>query len=85
MHKQIEKIPKEDRKDFYYQTLPLKTVAYGYFKRFSSGLSDIYQFCGEDHRPLLFCENQRGCIGANYYISITKEMDKNNVNYLGTH
>ncbi len=55
LHKHIEKMDKEDKKDFYYQTLPPNTVAYGYFKRFSSGLSDIYQFCGEDHRPLLFC------------------------------
>lgn len=31
----------------------------------------------------MFSENQRGCIGANYYISMTKEMDKNNPAYLG--
>ena len=47
-------------------------MALGYFKRISSGLSEIYQFLGEDHRAILFCENQRGCIGCNYYISLTK-------------
>ena len=31
----------------------------------------------------MFCENQRGSIGANYYISLTKEMDKNSSSYLG--
>lgn len=31
----------------------------------------------------MFCENQRGCIGCNYYISMTKEMDKNKFSYLG--
>ena len=38
---------------------------------------------GEDLRPILFCENKRGCIGCNYYISLTKEMDKNNASYVG--
>lgn len=31
----------------------------------------------------MFSENQRGCIGCNYYISMTKEMDKNSPAYLG--
>ena len=31
----------------------------------------------------MFCENQRGSIGANYYISMTKEMDKKSSAYLG--
>lgn len=34
-------------------------------------------------RVILFCENQRGCIGANYYISMTKDMDKKSPAYLG--
>lgn len=31
----------------------------------------------------MFCENQRGSIGANYYISLTKEMEKKSSAYLG--
>lgn len=34
-------------------------------------------------RNVLFCENQRGCIGANYYLSLTKDMDKKSESYLG--
>jgi hypothetical protein len=54
-----------------------------YFKRYQSGFSEYYQAIGEDQRPIFFCENQRGCIGCNYYISLTKEMDKGNSAYLG--
>jgi hypothetical protein len=38
---------------------------------------------GEDERNLLFCESQWGSLGANYYISLTKEMNKKAESYMG--
>lgn len=50
--------------------------------RVPSGFTDTYRIMlGE--RPIMFCENQRGCIGANYYISMTNNMDKKSDAYLG--
>lgn len=46
-------------------------------------MSEYFQVLTEDQRPILFCENQRGCIGCNYYMSLTKEMNKNSPSYLG--
>ena len=54
-----------------------------YFRRVTSGFTEAYELLGEDERPLIFCENQRGSIGANYYLSLTKEMNKKNTAYLG--
>jgi hypothetical protein len=74
---------KEARKIAIYTPLEPNQQTFVYFKRYQSGFSECYQIIGEDQRPILFCENQRGCIGCNYYISLTKEMDKNNPSYLG--
>ena len=74
---------REVRKSLIYSALREGEQSFVYFKRHSSGFSEYYQLLGEDQRPILFCENQRGCIGCNYYISMTKEMDKNNPAFLG--
>lgn len=74
---------KEERKIAVYTPLEPEKHSFVYFKRYQSGFSEYYQVIGEDQRPIFFCENQRGCIGCNYYISLTKEMDKNNPSYLG--
>jgi tubby-related protein 1 len=74
---------KEERRRAIYAPLEAGQHSFVYFKRYQSGFSEYYQAIGEDQRPILFCENQRGCIGCNYYISLTKEMDKNNPAYLG--
>jgi hypothetical protein len=65
------------------RTLDPEERAVCYFKRIPTGFSEVYHLLGEDERPLIFCENQRGSIGGNYYFSLTKEMDKNNEAYLG--
>lgn len=74
---------KTERRTAIYTPLAEGEHSFVYFKRYTSGFSEYYQAIGEDQRPILFCENQRGCIGCNYYISLTKEMDKNNPAYLG--
>lgn len=74
---------KHERRMAIYTPLQQGEHSFVYFKRYQSGFSELYQVMGEDQRPILFCENQRGCIGCNYYISLTKEMDKNNPSYLG--
>ena len=74
---------KEERRRAVYTPLGPKQHTFVYFKRYQNGFSECYQVIGEDQRPILFCENQRGCIGCNYYISLTKEMDKTNPSYLG--
>lgn len=76
-------VNKEERRAAIYTPLPVGSHSFVYFKRYQSGFSEYYQVQGEDQRPILFCENQRGCIGCNYYVSLTKEMDKNNPAYLG--
>ena len=52
------------------------------FKRVPSGFSETYQLHTYE-QAIMFCENQRGSIGANYYISMTKEMDKKSSAYIG--
>lgn len=63
---------KEDRKAVVHQPLAAGESSFVYFKRYQDGFSETFQCIGEDQRPILFCENQRGCIGCNYYISLTK-------------
>jgi hypothetical protein len=46
LHKEVVKFTKENRKEFYFTPLPPNHVSYAYFKRFSSGLSEVYQLCG---------------------------------------
>ena len=55
-----------------YEPIPKGYKAISTFKRVSSGFSESYQLLLEDERAVLFCENQRGSIGGNYYISMTK-------------
>ena len=85
MHLVIQKagFNKDERRTVIYEPLKPNQHSFVYFKRYQSGFSEYFQAIGEDQRPILFCENQRGCIGCNYYISLTKEMDKNNPSYLG--
>ncbi len=85
MHQILGKVGfnKYERKMAIYTPLEAGEHSFVYFKRYQSGFTEYYQAIGEDQRPILFCENQRGCIGCNYYISLTKEMDKNNPAYLG--
>lgn len=55
-----------------YEPIPKGYKVVSTFKRVPNAFSETYQLLLDDERAVLFCENQRGAIGANYYISMTK-------------
>lgn len=68
----------------FYEAIPVGYRAICIFKRIQSGFTETYELSLEDdERSLFYCQNQRGSIGANYYISLNKEMDKKSPSYLG--
>lgn len=66
-----------------YNPIPRECKAVFIFKRVYKGFLESFQLILENGKPLFFCENQLGSIGANYYISLTKEIDKKSTAYLG--
>ena len=76
-------INKEERREAIYSPLQFNQHSFVYFKRYQSGFNENFQVIGEDLKPIIFCQNQSGSIGCNYYFSLTKEMNKNIPAYLG--
>lgn len=54
------------------------------FKRVKHMFSEVFELYMEGNKhPMLYCSNKKNSIGANYYISLTEEMNKKSQAFMG--